>query len=154
MVDFVNGLSIRECLVYKNSTWNLIEDWFKTTLKSANESISNKEMISKFLSEELNEFLEKDWIMDQSLIQIKSNKLAKLFLVLFDSGEELIYKNSLQFLLDKLTSCNKYLYMKAEVTEKCFFIFNSILSQIQSKIEIITIFSFMTFLTHINKTFL
>ncbi len=132
--DFLNILSTKECLAYQNTTWNFAIDWFAKAMKSP----SNKELIAKFVDAELNELLEEASI-DHSSSLTRSNKLAKLLLMLFDVNEDVVYKKPVNTLLDRLSSCNKYLYMKAYTIERCFFVFDSMLNLTKSNINLVLI---------------
>ena len=127
--DFINTLSSNECLKYENTTWNIVTELFKSLLNEP----EKREMINKCLDEEFNDFLNEN-VVEHSTILNKSNKISKIFLILFDSDQELVYKKQLEILMDHLSSCNKYIYMKFHIIEKCFFILNNMLSLTQSKL--------------------
>lgn len=60
-----------------------------------------------------------------------SNKLAKLILILLDTNDETVYKATLESLIDRLMSCNKYLYMSMQAVEKCLFIVSSMIKYLR-----------------------
>ncbi|CAF0769437.1 unnamed protein product, partial [Brachionus calyciflorus] len=127
MVDIINALSNKECLVYHNSTWHMLVDWCKKCL----ERTENKELIKKFLDHEFKSF-SNDSNTDQFSIIFTSNKLAKFLLILFDTKEETIYNPVLEILIDRINSCNKYAYRSSIIIEKTIFTFNSMVNYIRS----------------------
>ena len=108
VIDVINSLSIKECLTYQNSTWNSISNWFKKIINFNNNN--EKDLVKSYLNEEMNNFLNESNSDDFTTYNI-SAKLAKFIVLLLDTNEEKIFKNSIETLNDKLISCNKYIYI-------------------------------------------
>lgn len=132
VIDVINSLSIKECLTYQNSTWNSISNWFKKIINFNNNN--EKDLVKSYLNEEMNNFLNESNSDDFTTYNI-SAKLAKFILLLLDTNEENIFKNSIETLNDKLISCNKYIYMSTEKVEKCLLILNSMIDLLKSKFK-------------------
>ena len=120
---------MKECLTYGNSTWNKLVEWFTI----ASQTTKGAQLISSYLNTELNRLL-----VSPNIDEFSSNglcsKMAKLILILSDSaGQEDLVKKSIESVVDKLTNCNKYIYMSQEVVESCLGVFNSMLSYINGK---------------------
>jgi hypothetical protein len=129
VVDVINSLSIKECFTYRNSTWNLISDWFKKIINFNNNN--ENDLVKNYLNEEMANFLN-DSNTDDFTTNNISVKLAKVILLLLDTNEEQIFKSSIETLSDKLVSCNKYIYMSTERIEKCLLILNSMIDFLKS----------------------
>lgn len=125
-VDLLNSASTRECLAYKNSTWNSLIDWFKQVLQKS----ENVGLVSKYLNDELNDFLNDS--NTEFTAENSSAKLAKIILILCDTNQEVVYKKVIETLVDRLINCNKYIYMSTERVEKCLFIFSFMINHLRS----------------------
>jgi hypothetical protein len=137
IAELVNILSTVECLAYQNSTWNIVLDWFRTVI---NNSTNNVELVGRYLDSELNELLDEASIDYHSSLS-RARKLAKLFLMMFDTNQDGVYIKPVSTLMDRLVSCNKYLYMKAHTIERCFFVFDSMLDLVKCNIYFAIIFN-------------
>ena len=126
--DFIGMLSSRECLAYKNTTWNAIVDWLDKAITS-----DSKELVLPFLFQEFNNFLE-DSNTNEFTYSNESAKIAKLILLFCDTSKETTYKKTLEALTDRLLNCNKYVYSSSEKVEKCLLIFNSLIDYLKSKL--------------------
>jgi hypothetical protein len=127
--NVINSLSNKECLVYQNSTWKSMINWFKL---NPNEISSQEQsyLISNFLSNYCQEFLAEATPSNRSFDQNKVSKISKLLLILIDTNQNELFSETLATITDCLLTCNKYLYMKGDKVEKCIFIFNNIIQHL------------------------
>lgn len=143
VIDIINSLSSKECLVYQNTTWYLLVDWVKNCLNLDKNNLLFKNFI-------LNEFdvFTNDQSSNQFSTNFTSNKLAKFLLILMDTKIEAIYNPILSSIADRIASCNKYAYRSSGVIEKTIFTFNNMVNLVRGKnlIFILKIFKFILFL--------
>lgn len=93
LIDLMSHLSPRECLVYQNSTWILIVNWLRVILQDK----EKKNMIKSYIADEFDQLSNVN--LDQFSIVNRSNKLAYLFLIVFDATEDqLVYQKPIQHL--------------------------------------------------------
>jgi hypothetical protein len=126
--DFIGMLSTKECLAYKNSTWNATVDWLEQALNSG-----SKELVQPLLLQEFNNFID-DSNTNEFTYTNESEKLAKFILLFCDTSKEDTYKKTLEALTDRLLNCNKYVYSNSEKVEKCLMIFSSMIGYLKSKL--------------------
>jgi tRNA G18 (ribose-2'-O)-methylase SpoU len=117
--DSINIISVKECIQYRNTSWFELVNWF-------NNENNNKFKYLKYLDTEFNQFIELETNTDEFSIQNRSIKLAKLMLILTDLTNTNV--KQIDLILDKLTNCNRNLYMSSERIGKCLFIFNFMIS--------------------------
>ena len=115
-VDALNVFSIKECIQYNNSSWKLITNWFKQI---------DSNTLFQFVETEFNKFIDIEINNDYS-IQIKSNKLAKLVLIVSELDQ--VQLRLVEQLVEKLKNSNRNLYMSTERIEKCLLMFNFMIS--------------------------
>ncbi len=125
--DFIGMLSTKECLAYKNSTWNATVDWLEQALNSG-----SKELVQPLLLQEFNNFID-DSNTNEFTYTNESEKLAKFILLFCDTSKEETYKKTLEALTDRLLNCNKYVYSNSEKVEKCLMIFSSMIGYLKSE---------------------
>jgi hypothetical protein len=146
IVDLINVLSDKECLVYMNSTWNLVLNWFKSILfkNSTNEIDSERlKFLTNYIENEFENYYNSN-DLNEFLIKNNSLKLSKLILMLSDvSVETILNKISIQ-LNDRLYSANKYVYMPSQKVDKCLIILNNLMKLVKSILSIIYFIFFLS----------
>ena len=133
IVDLLNVLSNKECLVYMNSTWNLIMSWFKSVIfKISKSEIDNERLqfLTNFMEKEFENYYNSN-DLNEFLMKNSSLKLSKLILMLSDINEMILNKISIQ-LNDRLYSVNKYVYMPSQKVDKCLVILNNLMKLVKS----------------------
>ena len=126
-IDLINVLSVKECLTYRNSTWNAIVDWFDEVLGA---KVDNLDLVANYIDKEFQKY-SNEVNIDEFTLKSRSAKFAKLLMILADTkADEKILKKTLDSLLDRLYSCNKYVYIASEKVEKCLLILNNMLAYI------------------------
>ena len=133
IIDLINILSSTECLVYLNSTWNLIVKWFKSILyNSSNEiDLEKTKFITSYIEKEFDDYYNSS-DFNEFIVKNTSLKLSKLFLILSDVNDGILNKISMQ-LNDRLYSTNKYVYMPSQKVDKCLVILNNMIKLVKSK---------------------
>jgi len=128
-VDSINMFSVRECLQYEISSWSSLVDWFREL------ALTNEKNLIRYVETEFNEFIERESSgdCDEFTMQSQSAKLTKLILIECDclkQTEKQIFSKPIvvDSLRDKLTNCNRNIYMSKDRVEKCLFIFNFMIS--------------------------
>ena len=126
-VDLISVLSVKECLAYRNSTWNALVAWFDELFTA---QADNLPLMASYLDKEFQQY-SNEVNMDEFALKSRSAKFAKLLLILADTtADAKTCKKTLDAILDRLYSCNKYVYIAAEKVEKCLFILSNMLAYI------------------------
>lgn len=132
----MNMISNKECLLYNNSTWSLLVEWFKNLItdEKINKLDQNRfKLLSTYVENEFNEYYNSSEANEYTT-KNSSLKLAKLVLMLSDVNDDLINK-ILFVLIDRLCSANKYIYMPSQKIDRCLFILNNMLKLFKSKLN-------------------
>jgi hypothetical protein len=127
LIDLLNVLSNKECLVYLNSTWNLATKWFKNVLYNSSNEIDQDRFnfIVDYIEKEFDEYYNSNDV-NEFVVKNTSSKLSKLFLIISDASDLVLNKILIQ-LNDRLCSANKYVYMPSIKIDKSLYILNNML---------------------------
>lgn len=127
-IDFLNNLSVRECLTYGNCTWKLVTNWLKQVDQFHKTPQTN--LIKIYLTNEINEITATTNLNNFeelfSAQNAKLTKMAKLLLMLYDVDDNSMqcHKSTTEILIDQISTCNKYVYASMKKLEKFIFIFH------------------------------